>query len=190
MLILHSQRGSPEFSKFIEEHNVELLPGTRSIIIVDIHQVGSSCGFSVPFYDFKEFRPTLNDHFDKLDKKHKKSGKIEDSMDHYWAYKNAWSMDNLPGMQRAVSHAKKYKVAPIKKMVGPLAPTTYQSGYGVPVQHVVILVLASFLLGLIAAIYIPTLLGGRSKEGSLDFRLINRTDLPAFRNLNVLWTSR
>jgi len=32
---------------------------------VHIHQVGSSCGFSMPFFDFKAFRPTLNEFFEK-----------------------------------------------------------------------------------------------------------------------------
>jgi hypothetical protein len=53
--------GTPDFDTFVEKHNVEILPGTRSVIVVDIHQVGSSCGFSVPFYEFKEFRSVLND---------------------------------------------------------------------------------------------------------------------------------
>lgn len=53
------ENGTDDFSKFITEHSVTTIPGTRSIIIVDIHQVGSSCGFSVPFYDFKEFRSVL-----------------------------------------------------------------------------------------------------------------------------------
>ncbi len=56
------------------------MPGTRSIIIVDIHQVGSSCGFSVPFYDFKSYRPVLNDHFAKKEKRFKE-GKEDESMD-------------------------------------------------------------------------------------------------------------
>ena len=53
--------GSREFHDWIDKHNIEVLPGTRSIIVIDIHQVGSSCGFSVPFYDFKEHRQILND---------------------------------------------------------------------------------------------------------------------------------
>jgi len=30
-----------------------------------LDQVGSSCGFSMPFFDFKAFRPTLNEFFEK-----------------------------------------------------------------------------------------------------------------------------
>ena len=76
------ENGTKDFEAFIEEHNVKTIPGTRSIIIVDIHQVGSSCGFSVPFYDFKEFRATLNDHFAKKVAKHEETGDdAKDSMD-------------------------------------------------------------------------------------------------------------
>ena len=57
--------GTKFFNDFVSRHAVETIPGTRSIIIVDIHQVGTSCGFSMPFYDFNRFRPTLNDHFAK-----------------------------------------------------------------------------------------------------------------------------
>ncbi len=75
------ENGTNEFAKFIADHSVETLPGTRSIIIVDVHQVGSSCGFSVPFYDFKEFRPVLNDHFEKKRRKYEEEGKEDESMD-------------------------------------------------------------------------------------------------------------
>jgi hypothetical protein len=44
---------------------------------VDIHQVGTSCGFSVPYYDFKEFRPILNDHFAKKEEKYKAGNENE-----------------------------------------------------------------------------------------------------------------
>ena len=57
--------GTKEFEEFVSEKKVRTIPGTRSIIVVDIHQVGTSCGFSMPFFDFKAFRPTLNDFFVK-----------------------------------------------------------------------------------------------------------------------------
>jgi hypothetical protein len=58
------QAGS-EFGTFVKENGVKTFPGTRSIILVDVEQVGSSCGFSVPFYDFKGFRKTLDEFFMK-----------------------------------------------------------------------------------------------------------------------------
>jgi hypothetical protein len=68
------------FNRFVDEHNVETLPGTRSIVIVDIHQVGSSCGYSVPFFDFREFRPVLNNHW-KQKMKRVEQGKSDETMD-------------------------------------------------------------------------------------------------------------
>lgn len=76
------ENGTKEFSDFIEKHNVNIIPGTRSIIIVDIHQVGSSCGFSVPYYDFKDYRPILNDFMEKKQKKFL-AGEEKESMDRW-----------------------------------------------------------------------------------------------------------
>lgn len=74
------ENGTEAFDTFVHANDVETIPGTRSIIIVDIHQVGSSCGFSVPYYDFKDYRPILNDFFANKERKFK-AGKTEESMD-------------------------------------------------------------------------------------------------------------
>lgn len=63
------ENGTGDFDDFVRRHRVQTIPGARSIILVDVHQVGTSCGFSVPFYDFKEFRLTLNDFFRKKKEK-------------------------------------------------------------------------------------------------------------------------
>jgi hypothetical protein len=79
-------------------------------------------------------------------------------MDRYWAYKNAWSMDGLPGMHRAQVAAKEKKVAPIKKMVGPLAPKKYVHPYGgVNAEMAVIIAIVCFLIGILFALYAPFL---------------------------------
>jgi len=84
------ENGSQEFADFVEarakevkegaEKRLEKKPGMRSVIVVDIDQVGSSCGWSVPFYDFKAFRSTLTDFFEKKEKAYE-GGKQEESMD-------------------------------------------------------------------------------------------------------------
>jgi len=161
------ENGTPEFQSWTAEHSIETIPGTRSIVLVDIHQVGTSCGFSVPFYDFKEFRPTLNDFFRKKAEKYA-AGKEEESMDRYWAYKNAWSMDGLPGMQRGQVIAKEKKVAPIKKMVGPLAPKKYINPYGVQLEVVVIVAIICFLLGALLSLWMLLLHDIAVKSGTRD----------------------
>lgn len=72
--------GTPEFNQVIESQKIKIIPGTRSIVLVDIDQVGTSCGFSVPKYDFVEFRPTLHDFFEKR-VANEKAGKREDGIE-------------------------------------------------------------------------------------------------------------
>lgn len=74
------ERESAEFNAFVAEHKVKTIPATRSIIIVDVHQVGSSCGYSVPFYEFQKFRSTLDQVFEKKQKNFDE-GKSEETMD-------------------------------------------------------------------------------------------------------------
>lgn len=74
------ERHTSEFDNFIATHSVQTIDATRSIIIVDVHQVGSSCGYSVPFYEFRDFRKTLNQVFEKK-KKDYESGKSIESPD-------------------------------------------------------------------------------------------------------------
>jgi hypothetical protein len=71
--------GTKEFQAFVAEHDVKTIPGTRSIIIVDVHQAGSSCGFSVPYYDFRGHRQLLNDNFRKREESFK-AGNEKDSI--------------------------------------------------------------------------------------------------------------
>lgn len=40
----------------------------------------------------------------------------------YWAYKNAFSIDNLPSMKIGQETGRAENVVPLKKMVGPNAP--------------------------------------------------------------------
>ncbi|KAI0520972.1 pyridoxamine phosphate oxidase family protein [Xylaria bambusicola] len=112
--------GTPAFDEIVARENIKTMPGTRSVIVVDIHQVGTSCGYQVPFFSFVDYRRVLEEHFKKKVDRYE-NGKEEDSMDRYWALKNAYSMDGLPGMRRALKAGKEYSVAPIQKMVGRMA---------------------------------------------------------------------
>ena len=73
------EHGTDAFSDFVAKQDVKTIPGTRSIIIVDVHQVGTSCGFSVPYYDFKDYRPILNDFFKRKAEK-EAAGHVGESM--------------------------------------------------------------------------------------------------------------
>jgi len=59
------ENGTTAFADFVKKHDVKTIPGSRAIIIADVHQAASSCGYSVPYYDFKNYRNTLNEFFAK-----------------------------------------------------------------------------------------------------------------------------
>ncbi|AJY77034.1 pyridoxamine 5'-phosphate oxidase family protein [Paenibacillus beijingensis] len=63
-----------------------VLPGTRQIIVSEIHGVKTSCGFSVPFYEFVDDRSMLVDWADKQG---------EDKLTEYRNKKNTVSMDGI-----------------------------------------------------------------------------------------------
>ncbi|KAI2604853.1 uncharacterized protein GGS25DRAFT_502223 [Hypoxylon fragiforme] len=141
------EHGTEEFRAMVEREKIEVIPGTRSVIVVDIHQVGTSCGYSVPVFDFKEHRTLLNDIFKRKEEKYL-AGNEKESMDRYWALKNSWSMDGLPGMPRGIKAGRFYSIDPIKKMVGPLAPKNgvrLSTRNGFLIEHVFIVVLALLL---------------------------------------------
>ena len=74
--------GTGEFDGFVEKHNIDTIAGTRSIIVVEIHQVGSSCGYSVPFFEFKDFRPVLNNYWKQKEKRFL-AGKSDESVERF-----------------------------------------------------------------------------------------------------------
>jgi len=64
-------------------------PGFRAIVVIDIHRVSTSCGFAVPFFDYKEDRNVLKKHFAK---------KKQEDMDQYRVKKNSFSIDGEPSL--------------------------------------------------------------------------------------------
>ncbi|EEB93529.1 hypothetical protein MPER_07797 [Moniliophthora perniciosa FA553] len=46
--------GTPEYNSIIPPE--QRSPGSRAVIMVDVHKVGTSCGFAIPFFDFKSYR--------------------------------------------------------------------------------------------------------------------------------------
>ena len=63
------------------------LAGARQIIDLDIDLVQSSCGMSVPFFDFKEDRNQLKDWAEN---------RGEEGIKDYWKEKNTKSLDGKP----------------------------------------------------------------------------------------------
>ena len=65
----------------------ELKPATRQVIVADIHKVQTSCGYSVPLYEYAGER----DHADKWAAK-----KGAEGLEQYKTEKNRVSLDGLP----------------------------------------------------------------------------------------------
>lgn len=76
--------GSLEWEKLAPRF--EALPGARQIIYADLHAVKTSCGFSVPFFDYAGERDTLLKWANQ---------KGEEGLSAYHAEKNAVSMDGM-----------------------------------------------------------------------------------------------
>jgi len=62
------------------------LPDARQLIDIDVDLVQTSCGFAVPYMDFKSERNQLNTWAEK---------KGDDEMRNYWEEKNTKSLDGL-----------------------------------------------------------------------------------------------
>lgn len=74
----------PEWEALVDRF--DLLPGARQIIHAHIHAVKTSCGFSVPFFEYSGERETLKKWAEQ---------KGEQGLDTYRQQKNAVSMDGI-----------------------------------------------------------------------------------------------
>lgn len=63
--------------------------GARAAVVVDVERVSTSCGYSVPLYDYVGERPTLDEWSDR---------KSDDDLAAYRADKNASSIDGIPSI--------------------------------------------------------------------------------------------
>ncbi|WP_274654523.1 pyridoxamine 5'-phosphate oxidase family protein [Paenibacillus humicola] len=77
--------GTPEWEALAPHFT--LYPGTRQIVCAKVHAVKTSCGFSVPFFDYAGERDTLLKWAEN---------KADDEITDYRRTKNAASMDGLP----------------------------------------------------------------------------------------------
>lgn len=64
-------------------------PGARAVIRADIDRVSTSCGFSIPLYEYVGDRPTLDEWAER---------KGQDGIVEYWLEKNTVSIDGLPAL--------------------------------------------------------------------------------------------
>eukprot|EP00541_Cyclophora_tenuis_P019370 CAMPEP_0116575052 /NCGR_PEP_ID=MMETSP0397-20121206/19740_1 /TAXON_ID=216820 /ORGANISM="Cyclophora tenuis, Strain ECT3854" /LENGTH=141 /DNA_ID=CAMNT_0004103895 /DNA_START=77 /DNA_END=502 /DNA_ORIENTATION=- len=70
----------------LKNHFAGVLPGTRQIVVNHVKRVQTSCGYAVPYFDYKEDRNTLQ-KWSKVKK--------EDGLREYRREKNQHSIDGL-----------------------------------------------------------------------------------------------
>ncbi|KAJ7080646.1 hypothetical protein B0H15DRAFT_483846 [Mycena belliarum] len=89
--------GTPEYHNFIPAESRK--PGSRSVIVVDVHKVSTSCGYAVPFFDFKAHRTRLLAWAAKKESTDVPTVDAQGSgLVAYWNQKNARSLDGLAGL--------------------------------------------------------------------------------------------
>ena len=76
------EQGTQPFDDFVKKHYVQLVASSRAIVIARLHQATTSCGYSVPFYEFKSCRKTLNEYFERMADKFGQ-GKSEENIERF-----------------------------------------------------------------------------------------------------------
>jgi len=111
----YHEYGTPEYEAYLPAQKRS--PGSRAIIIIDIHKVGTSCGFGIPLYDYRADRPTLNNWSSVLEKPEARPGS---TMHDWWKAECTKSIDNLPALDAVLAKAgtpfqHNWKFAPVTK---------------------------------------------------------------------------
>ncbi|KAF8223592.1 hypothetical protein L208DRAFT_1381404 [Tricholoma matsutake] len=109
--------GTPEYEEFLPASKRKL--GSRSVIMIDVLKVGSSCGYAVPFYTFEGQRSRLLEWSvtKELVDIEAESGhdvgecppRPENGLKEYWMVDNAKSLNGLPGVLSAHGSVKPFK---------------------------------------------------------------------------------
>jgi hypothetical protein len=129
---LNMDEGSPQIIRVFgsativlpDEASTELLgcfprsivdnPGFRSIFVIKVTRVSTSCGYSIPVFSFKRNRTTMDDFARKTEKRGYMNGLIPGGMVGYRAYKNCYSIDGLPSISLTIKEARPMKMVPTK----------------------------------------------------------------------------
>ncbi|KAJ2863333.1 hypothetical protein GGI22_001981 [Coemansia erecta] len=88
-----SEPGSTQFEELFQKHYAEewddpnKFKFVRSIIDIQVHLVGQSCGYAVPFMEYKSDRKTLVEHQSKKTKEKLDTSRVRD---------NTFSIDGIP----------------------------------------------------------------------------------------------
>ncbi|KAF9004550.1 hypothetical protein BDQ17DRAFT_1354201 [Cyathus striatus] len=96
--------GTPEYEEFvpIEKRHA----GSRAVIVVDVHKLGTSCGFSIPFFDYRceRMKHVTMDIAHEASCSNIPEGQPKpkgQGLKHFWESNNLKSIDGLPALESA-----------------------------------------------------------------------------------------
>jgi hypothetical protein len=81
--------GHSRFPELATHFPADLGVGVRSVVTVEVERISDSCGYGVPFMDFRSHRPTMDQWSTR---------KGEEGIWDYWAETNRNSIDGLPSL--------------------------------------------------------------------------------------------
>ncbi|KAF9462487.1 hypothetical protein BDZ94DRAFT_1127514, partial [Collybia nuda] len=110
--------GTPEYEALLPPGKRQV--GSRSVIMMDVRKVSTSCGYAVPFYTYNSQRTRLLEFF-----RRKEAADIEaeaglepaectapprpeNGLKQYWVAKNSTSINGLPGVKSAPQSVKPF----------------------------------------------------------------------------------
>ncbi|KAI8326042.1 hypothetical protein GQ54DRAFT_131738 [Martensiomyces pterosporus] len=111
--------GTAEFDSLFEEHYGEAwreqgkFNFVRSIIDINVHLVGQSCGYAVPYMEYKSDRNTLTDHCKSKSQEILASKAVSD---------NSCSLDGIPSYLKGTTHAGAWKRNRALRVLNDMAP--------------------------------------------------------------------
>lgn len=112
--------GTPEYEALLPPEKRQI--GSRSVIMIDVFKIGTSCGYAVPFYTYKAERNRLlsfNYGQELIDIKAEKEldmtscsvpPRPEKGLKRYWFKRNAQSLDGLPGILTGHESLKTFRI--------------------------------------------------------------------------------
>ncbi|KAF7977742.1 hypothetical protein HWV62_2822 [Athelia sp. TMB] len=97
--IVH-EYGTPGYDALIPPHTRK--PGSRAAIVIDVHKVGTSCGYAVPLYAFQAHRAKLLDSLAHAEERERaEQAPVEGGLRAFWRQYNLQSIDGMQALESA-----------------------------------------------------------------------------------------
>ncbi|KAF5381692.1 hypothetical protein D9615_005595 [Tricholomella constricta] len=114
--------GTPEYNALLPEGTRHA--GSRAVIALDIFKVATTCGYSVPFYEFKAHRVQLLEWAAKKEATDRDTEltvgfssattpRVQTGMKRWWEERNTTSLDGMPGVVTAHVSDEIFRSTPI-----------------------------------------------------------------------------